>query len=340
MQQGATHQQLAGKARPRPLPEILETAGHIYRERMAELYTVAAIAFLTAWTINLITRVWAIEGVPLGALEDPRTPQFFRTLGHLLAAAVANGLVYALLNSVAGAIVTVIVAADLGDRRPSLAEGVRRAASRFAPVLGATLLYFLAMAALIGLAGVVASVPAAGGLMMGLAGGAAALALGVIAALTTLAVLAASGLVILYLSLRFALYAQVAVLEGAGALESLRRSMRITREDPGSRLVDRYLFRAAVLMFALVLLQVVVGTIGGVPEYGVGLVFGEPATRSEVSIINPTGMPLYLLIPLEILSVLLSAAVLPYGTAVFVLLYLDVRGRVPETPSADLERRS
>ncbi|HZI92918.1 MAG TPA: hypothetical protein VFE84_01635, partial [Patescibacteria group bacterium] len=68
-------------------------------------------------------------------------------------------------------------------------------------------------------------------------------------------------------------------------------------------------------------------TIGGVPEYGLGLLFGESKDLSVVSILNPTGMPLYLLIPVEIFSVLLSATVLPYGVILFVLLYLDVRQR-------------
>ena len=171
--------------------------------------------------------------------------------------------------------------------------------------------------------------------MTGLAGGPVAVVLGLLAGLAALGVLLAFGLAILYLSLRWGLYAQVAVLDGAGALDALRQSMRITRDAPRTRITERYLFRSAVLTFTLVLLQIAAGTIGGVPEYAVGLLFGGAGDAAKVSILNPTGMPLALLIPLEIFSVLLSAAVFPYGIAVFVLLYKDVKRRTVTAATAD-----
>ena len=321
------HPAEAARSHPRPIPEILETAGRLYRERLVDFYALAAVVLLSSWTVNLVIRIWTLGEMPLGALGDPRAPEFFRRIGQVFGAGVANGMVYALLNSIASAILTIVVAARVQGRRLGMSDGVRQAAPRFAPVLGATLLYFVAVAALVGVAGVAVSLAAAGGYMARMSDGAIALALSLLAGLVALVAVAASGLVILYLTLRWALYPQVAVLERAGPLESIRQSARLTKETPGSRVSDRYLFRAAVLMSALVLLQIIAGTIGGVPEYGVGLLFGESGDRSVISILNPTGMPLYLLIPVEIFSVLLSATVYPYGVIVFVLLYLDVRQR-------------
>ena len=88
--------------RHRPIPEILETAARIYRERAVDFYAVAGVALLVSWTVNLVIKVWTIGGMPLGALEDPRAPEFFRTIGQVFGAGVANGMVYALLNSLAG----------------------------------------------------------------------------------------------------------------------------------------------------------------------------------------------------------------------------------------------
>ena len=74
----------------------------------------------------------------------------------------------------------------------------------------------------------------------------------------------------------------------------------------------------------MVLLQAVVGAVGSAP-YGIGLLLSSGEDPSRTSILNPTGMPLALLIPAEIFSVLLRAAVFPFSVAVFLLLYEDVR---------------
>jgi len=313
------------RPRPRPIPEILEAAGRICLERPLDYYLVAAVTLLTSWTMNQIVRVWTIGGVPLGALEDPRAPEFLHALGHLFGAGVADGMVYALVNSVGGAVLIMLVARR-GERRPSLTEGIVLAAPRFGPAILSTLLFFLSMACLIGLAGAVAGLPLvglAGGMAAGIAGGPILLALRLLASLATLGAMVVFGLAILYVWLRWALYPQAVVLEGRGPLAALQRSAALTRDDPSVPWVDRYLVRAGALTACMVLLQAVVGAFGSAP-YGIGLLLSQGGDPSRTSILNPTGMPLPMLIPSEIFSVLVRAAVFPISVAVFVVLYEDV----------------
>jgi len=319
-----------GGPRPRPIPELLETAAGVYKERFAEFYALAVATLLVSWILNQLVTLWAVGGLTFGALEDPRAPEFLHTVAHLFGAGLVNGMVYAVINGVAVAVFTIVVAGR-SLRRIGMGEAFRLAGPRLAPLTGATLLFFLIMACLVGLTGLAAGVPALGGLAATLAGGAASIALGVLAALVSAVMLGGFGLLILYLTLRWLLYPQVVVLEGMGPLEALRRSMALTRDPRGTRLIDRYLVRALALMLSLVVLQVVVGLVGAVPAYTIALLLGRagglPEIGSDVSILNPTGMPLYLLIPSEILSVFLSAVVLPFGVTVFVVLFEELRAR-------------
>ncbi|HEY3174338.1 MAG TPA: hypothetical protein VGK94_01115 [Candidatus Polarisedimenticolia bacterium] len=314
--------------RRRGIAEILELAGRTYAERTAEFYKVAAVTLLASWTLDLVIQTWTIGGVPLGALADPRTPEFFRFVASVFGAGVAHGMVYALCNSVGVAVIMVAMAARANQEMPGIGEAFRAAAPRLGPLLGATLLFFLAVAGLVGLGVACVGMVAALGLI--LAGGGAgifAAAIQVAAGLIAAGAAMLIALVIFYLCVRWVLYQQAAVLEGCGPLEALRRSMEITRDAPATGILERFIFRGAVLLVILVLLQGAVGAVGALPSLAVGLILRGTGDQAEVSVLNPTGMPLFLLIPLEILSVLLSAAVLPYSVAVFTILYQDVLGR-------------
>lgn len=319
-------------SRRRGIPEILETAGRIYAGRAADFYRVAAVTLLASWTLDLIIQTWTIGGVPLGALADPRTPEFLRFVASVFGAGVAHGMIYALFNSIGGAILMVIVAARATCEEPGIGEAIRRAAPRFGPVLGATLLFFLAVAGLVGIGVAAVGMVAALGVILGATGsGLFASGIQVVAGLTAAGVVLLFALAIFYLCIRWALYQQAVVLDGRGPLEALGRSIEITRDAPGTRIPERFIFRGAVLLIILVLLQAGVGMVGALPSMAVGLILRGTGDQAEVSVLNPTGMPLFLLIPLEILSVLLSATVLPYSVAVFTILYQDVLDRIPDS---------
>jgi hypothetical protein len=323
--------------RQRTIAEILELAGRIYFEHASDFYRVAAVTLLASWTLDLVIQTWTIGGVPLGVLADPRTPEFFRFVASVFGAGVAHGMVYALFNSVAGAILMVMVASHTRHEPTGLGEAIRAAAPRFGSVLGATLLFFLAAAGLVGLGfGAVAMVAALGVGLAGAGGGLLAAAIHLATGLAAAAVVLLFALVIFYLCVRWVLYQQAAVLDECGPLEALGRSLEITRDMPGSRILDRFVFRGAVLLIILVLLQAAVGTIGALPSLGVGLILRGTGDQAEVSVLNPTGMPLPYLIPLEILSVLLSATVLPFSVGVFTLLHRDVTRWAGRSARTDL----
>ncbi len=311
--------------RSRGIPDLIRSACRIYRARGRELYAPAAIVLGAAWIVNMVIRIWWLGGVPLGAFGDPRTPELVRQVATVLAAGVANGMVYALFNSLTAGLLTFMVAEHLRGRPVSSVTALRETGRRLPSVVGATLLFFLAVAGMVVLAGILAG--SAGGIALGAAAVAGERLAYLAGAAVGLVVFVGAVPVILYVVLRWALYPQAIVLEGAGPADGLRRSMSLTRDAPGTDLTGRYVVRATCLVLVLLLLQLIVGMVTAVPAYGTSLLARALDQRSEISILNPAGIPLPLLIPLEIFSLLLSAAVIPYGIILFVLLYGDVRYR-------------
>ena len=320
-----------GLLRSRALSDLIWSARDIYLSRARELYPPAAIVLGAAWIVNMVIRIWWLGGVPLGALGDPRTPELLRQVATVLAAGMANGMVYALFNGLTAGLLTLMVAEHLRHRVVSAAGALRAAGLRLASVVGATLLFFLAVAGMVVLAGILAG--SAGGIALGVASMAGERVAYLVGATVGLVVFLGAVPVILYVALRWALYPQIIVLEGVGPAAGLRRSLSLTRDGPRTDLAGRYVVRAACLVLVLLLLQVIVGMATAIPAYGTGILARALDARTEISFLNPAGIPLSLLIPLEILSLLLSAAVMPYGIILFVLLYGDVCSR--REPRAD-----
>ena len=306
---------------------MMEAAGRLYLAHPVGLYKVAGFTLVAAWTVNLIVQTWTIGGVRLGALADPRAPEFIRLVGTIFSAGLAHGMVYAVFNGIAAAILMLMVAPGLDSRESDVPEAMRNAAPRLPAVVGATLLFFVAVAGLVSAGVACLGAVAAAGMIMGGGPGIISAVVHLLAGLGAVGVMILFAGAVFYLSLRCALYQQAAVFAKRGPLQALRYSLEITRDAAGVRFVDRYLPRGAIVLLSLVLLQGAVGTIGAVPSLAVGLLFRGVENPEDVSVLNPTGMPIALLIPLELFSVLLSAAVLPYSIAVFTLFYFDVVAR-------------
>jgi len=305
---------------PRSIPAILADAWRLYRRRLFQYFLVSAAALLFAWTLDLVLRVWTIGDLPLGALEDSRTPAMLAQVWRIFAAGIANGMIYALLGFAAQGVLALDAVAQMRGENTTITVSIL-AVSRRCPALAvATLLFFGGAALMVSLGSLLSGVAAALGLTGGVFSG----------FLAGTGVLAASAVAIFALTLRWALFPQAVVLEGLGPVEALGRSMRLTRAVGrawSSRLAELYLVRAAILMLALIAIQMAAGAVGAIAKLAAGWLFGGLGDLSRVSVINPTGMPIALLIPLEIFAVLLSAAVLPYALLASTLLYLDVRAR-------------
>ncbi|HET6372262.1 MAG TPA: hypothetical protein VFG76_03080 [Candidatus Polarisedimenticolia bacterium] len=293
----------------------------IYRERKLEFYSVAAATTGASWLMNLIVKLWIISGPGPGAFEDPRTPELMRRVGGVLAAGVADGMVYALFNTAGSALLIIMIREHLRGVTIGSLSALGRAAPRLGSLMAATILFFLAVAGVIVSAGVVAGlVGALGAAIATAAGWSRAAMAGLACGLVTFG---ASIPALLYLILRCALYPHAVVLEGRGPMEALRRSLTLTREITHRAWWEQYLFRATALSLLLIALQVLVGTIGLAASLAVGDLFASMKDPALTSLLNPSGLPLPVLIPTELFSVLLAASVVPYGVGLFVLLYLE-----------------
>ncbi len=318
--------------RPRTVSQLLLLAARLYRGRAPEFYAAGAATLGSAWVVNLALKVWTLGGVPLGALGDPEAPDMLRQAAGVFGAGVSNGMVYALFNGIAAGTLTLAAVEGLRGRRLLVFDALALAAPRLPALLGATLLFYLALASLVVMAGVASGLLGAAASVAGAIGG--ELVSRVVGVLAGAAALLVNVVLVLCLALRWALYPQTAVLEHKGPLEALQRSAALTRDPPRTPFARRYLVRAGAVTLALVALQLGIGALGALPELAARALLTGMTDPERISALNPAGLPLTLLIPLELLAVLASALVLPFGVLCFLLLYGDAPGNGSRLPVA------
>ena len=310
--------------------DLLDRAFRLYRSRLGLFLLTGAVLFIPLALLSgfFLEPLFAgymlpfevLPQEPAGTEFDPLVPlsglfgDFAAVILLVLLLAAAGAVVYLSLTAQA-------VATLRGGPLPLIA-GLRRGANRFLPYVGMAVVQFAAIAAvavvvlaplvLVGIALLaVGSVDASGAPLEGARAGE-----GGIFAAVGIAGLAVCGyglaflLVltpIVYLSARWFVAPAVLVVEGAGPIEALRRSWRLSRDNV-LRMVG---YLVALYILEMIFMAVPLAAL----QFAIVLMMPPPAA-SALMMSLPT-----------ISSSLISVIFLPFFVAAVVLLYYDLRIR-------------
>ncbi len=307
---------------PLTVGALLDRAFRLYRSRFGLFLLTGAvlIAPITIVSGIFLARLFANYMQTLDMLmREPPPPEFgpfafFSALSGDFAGVTLIGLLLAAAGAIVSLSLTAQAAEALRDGSLSLMAGLRRGVRRFLPYVGMAIVQFAALAAaavvvlaplvLFGVALVARGAPFArageGGIfaalgIAGLAVGGFSLAFVLVLAPTT------------YLAARWLVAPAVLVVEGAGPIDALRRSWRLS-QDNVLRMVG-YL----VLLYILEMIFI-----------SVPMVALQYATMLMPSSTGAIGLMMSLS---TISSSLISVIGLPFFAAAAVLLYYDLRIR-------------
>ena len=307
---------------PLTVGDLLDRAFRLYRSRFGLFLLTGAVLIAPVAIVSgiFLARFFASYMQTLDVLmREPAAAEFgpfafFSALSGDFAGMTLIGLLLAAAGAIVSLSLTAQAAEALRDGSLSLMAGLRRGVRRFLPYVGMAIVQFAALAAaavvvlaplvLFGVALVARGAPFArageGGIfaalaIAGLAVGGFALAFVLVLAPTT------------YLAARWLVAPAVLVVEGAGPIDALRRSWRLS-QDNVLRMVG-YL----VLLYILEMIFI-----------SVPMVALQYATMLMPSSTGAIGLMMSLS---TISSSLISVIGLPFFAAAAVLLYYDLRIR-------------
>lgn len=307
---------------PLTVGDLLDRAFRLYRSRFGLFLLTGAVLIAPIAIVSgiFLARFFASYMQTLDVLmREPAAAEFgpfafFSALSGDFAGMTLIGLLLAAAGAIVSLSLTAQAAEALRDGSLSLMAGLRRGVRRFLPYVGMAIVQFAALAAaavvvlaplvLFGVALVARGAPFArageGGIfaalaIAGLAVGGFALAFVLVLAPTT------------YLAARWLVAPAVLVVEGAGPIDALRRSWRLS-QDNVLRMVG-YL----VLLYILEMIFI-----------SVPMVALQYATMLMPSSTGAIGLMMSLS---TISSSLISVIGLPFFAAAAVLLYYDLRIR-------------
>lgn len=292
--------------RPRSMPELLDAGVALYRASFLHFLAVAAITQLPLGLIN----------VTIGAaLFNGQLPTFSNTavtadtldsaaVAVAILAALALGVLGIVLGSFGLAAMIYSVRARLSDEKPGAREVYTRALPRVPALLGARLLFTLALAGallpaalLFGVGAYLASLSDSAGVGAGV--------IGVIAGVLLFGV---GGILLIFLWVLWRFHSQAAVLESRGPLAALRRSREVLR--------GRWWRTVAFVILINMLVGALALSPSALVQLPLALVYG-PFAQFEFWPALITNS----------VSVLTEILLLPVEVITFTLLYYDYRVR-------------
>ena len=307
---------------PLTVGDLLDRAFRLYRSRFGLFLLTGAVLIAPVAIVSAIflARFFASYMQTLDVwMREPPPPEFgpfafFSALSGDFAGVTLIGLLLAAAGAIVSLSLTAQAAEALRDGSLSLMAGLRRGVRRFLPYVGMAIMQFAALAAaavvvlappvLVGVALVARAAPLArageGGIFAALA--IAGLAVGGFALAFVLVLVPTT-----YLAARWLVAPAVLVVEGAGPIDALRRSWRLS-QDNVLRMVG-YL----VLFYILEMIFI-----------SVPMVALQYATMLMPSSTGAIGLMMSLS---TIASSLISVIGLPFFAAAAVLLYYDLRIR-------------
>ncbi len=136
---------------------------------------------------------------------------------------------------------------------------------------------------------------------------------------------------ILWALLRFCLTTQVVMVEGRFGVRALLRSAALMKgrvpKPTGAppTFADNCMLRASVILAVSLAVNISVASIMAVPHVAVNLAFGN--NPLEPNAVDPLAVPAFAVIPIELASAALEAAVAPFWLLSMLVFYFDLRIR-------------
>ena len=288
------------RLRPVPMSSVFEISARILRRHWAVLLAMSALVGLPAALLG------AAAGIPFGealmdVLPDPDssaaavvTEAQARRLGEGLLIATVGSLVAGIVAVIAAVGFAWVVFRDYHGLRVSFSDTIARSVGRAIPALATALVAALATLGLMIVGGIAVAATLALLAPGGPSGGGIGVFLAIVLGVVTF-------LVIVVVSVRWALAISIVAIEPVGALAALRRSWRLTGEATWRT------------FFALVLVNLVIGLLGAVVTQVLAIVVID-------LIAQPAGMSM---VGETLVSTLVTVLFAPVSTVVMTVYLFD-----------------
>jgi hypothetical protein len=317
--------------------EILDRALTIYRQGFRLFFPVMLVFQTAMLTLMQAFQYVAQEKSPVlsrpGAFKGVLPPaDQFLWLGA--SAAVVLPL-YLAVHQLGAAAIIAAAHRRLLDEPSTLGASIRAALGRAHRLTGTLLLAFAWTFFLVGLAAVPGVACIAGAAFVESPAARVALILAGVLILMLFTVVVG-----LWLLLRYALLAQVVMLEDRSFLSAMTRSASLMAGRVGTTLFDNCKVRVSLIYAVNFFLALSVLIVLLIPTSIVNAIYG--VSPFDPQSYDPARVPLYARLPLQIFQTVGQAAVAPFAVLAMVVFYLDVRikreGYDLEVRAALLER--
>jgi hypothetical protein len=312
--------------RPLGLGELIDRSVNFWRAHWKPLFWLVLGFQLLEGTVVATSQGLTRVLFPLAsnpeALKDPSGPATLHLLGMMsfLTLAILASLFIAQIAGVAAS--HYAFTRILNQGQPNGSDSFRHAAARLGTTTGA---FILSMAWSV-VVMVLLLLPGAG-----FAAGAFALGINdqrglatVLGILAALALIAGTIVLVLWFAIRFILVSQIIAVEPLGALATFRRADALSsgRVYAGAGGIVKLRLTVLVTIVGTVLL--IMGTVASLPTLFAGAAFGANLTPGHT--LNDV-VPLYVLLPLQLLQSVLGALLAPLYTVFQTFFYTDMRVR-------------
>lgn len=303
--------------RPLSAGEILDRALQLFRGNFKHLFIVmlsfqAPMHLLLKLATNRsMAALRQVSGGRTGELEPA-----LRDIGTASGLVVATLALYQLALA---ALTTGAARGYLGHRieaGPALRDGLKRAPQ----LVGTFFVQFAWCALLVALAVVPGLAAVAGSFFLSPGTARAALLVGGLVLAVGLQLV-----VMLYLVLRYALVSEVVVIEKRSFVGALRRSAQLMAGRIGPAFVDNCKVRLSILYAVNFCISMAVLVVTTLPATLVNTAWGVSPFDPER--FDPALVPLWASVPVDLLSILVQAAVAPFGLLAVIAFYFDLRIR-------------
>ena len=312
--------------RPLGLGELIDRSVNFWRANWKPLFQLMLGFQLVEGTVLALTQGLVRVLFPLARDPDALNHRPLEALPHLMGSMAL--FTVAILGTLLVAQVAGVAATHFSFSRlaaggqPNGADAFRHAAAR----LGTTTLTFLLSMGWSFVVMIVLMLPAVVlGVGAAALGGAeqrgAAIALGVLAAL---ALIVGTIVLVLWFAIRFILVSQIIAIEPLGAMATFRRANALSSGRIGAGLVGLVKVRLTILVTIVGLVLIIMSTVASLPTLLAGAAFGANFTPGHT--LNDV-VPLYVLLPLQLLQSILGALLAPLYVVFQTFFYTDMRVR-------------
>jgi hypothetical protein len=301
--------------RPLSLGELLDRTFTLYRRHFWVFVGIMAVpsSFAIPFNVFFLSKEGNLFGSRAGPFPPtstigPAAPQLAE-IGILFAAVFAFLLVFVVAYCLAMGAATYAVGRAYLGVTATVRESYQHVVDKFWRLLGLTINILLRIFGIMALVfGVVGGVVAATTMSMAALGGGGRAVLAIILALVILAAYLGGVALFVYLALRYAVSIPVLMLENRGVLDSIRRSVQLTKGRRGQ-------------IFVAFLLAGILGYVGAIVFQGP---FWIPII---ISMIHNNPPPAWLLFCAAVSAAVGGAITGPISMIVLVLCYYDARIR-------------